>query len=475
VNVNQCARLVAGVVLVMSGASAHAFDVMLAERGISETPAGAMVSSCQFDALPKGPLLLGEVVDRVLCTHPKTRARWADVKAQAAAVGQARAAYLPTISGNWQGVRDHSQIDVDGHPNLGSDVIANVQSESVSLNWLLYDFGGREAALKNANAMLEAARATQDATLQDVFAAAAKDYYAAQTAVGALAAAADVEKMTRQSMVAAQARVDKGVAPVTDALQAGTQHEQAVMSLTKADSDAQTALGTLAADMQLDPGLVLNVPPVSEKAVMNRAFGESIEQMMRDVRERHPSVRAAQAQYEAALAKVSQTRAQGLPSISLVGKYSRNNQPQSLGIGMPTYPSTGHDAFIGVQVSIPLFEGFARGYQVDQAIAQAERQEAVVEGTQRQVALDLWNSYQTLNGATKDVENSARLLQIATRSWDASKRRYDIGVGSILELINTQTALANAKQRRVKALADWSDARVDVASKLGVLVREDAL
>jgi outer membrane protein len=466
---------VAGVVLVMSGASAHAFDVMLAERGISETPAGAMVSSCQFDALPKGPLLLGEVVDRVLCTHPKTRARWADVKAQAAAVGQARAAYLPTISGNWQGVRDHSQIDVDGHPNLGSDVIANVQSESVSLNWLLYDFGGREAALKNANAMLEAARATQDATLQDVFAAAAKDYYAAQTAVGALAAAADVEKMTRQSMVAAQARVDKGVAPVTDALQAGTQHEQAVMSLTKADSDAQTALGTLAADMQLDPGLVLNVPPVSEKAVMNRAFGESIEQMMSDVRERHPSVRAAQAQYEAALAKVSQTRAQGLPSISLVGKYSRNNQPQSLGIGMPTYPSTGHDAFIGVQVSIPLFEGFARGYQVDQAIAQAERQEAVVEGTQRQVALDLWNSYQTLNGATKDVENSARLLQIATRSWDASKRRYDIGVGSILELINTQTALANAKQRRVKALADWSDARVDVASKLGVLVREDAL
>jgi outer membrane protein len=473
VNVNQCARLVAGVVMAMSGVSAQAFDIMLAERGISETPAGAMVSSCQFDALPKGPLLLADAVDRVLCTHPKTRARWADVKAQAAAVGQARAAYLPTLSANWQGVRDHSKIDVDDHPNLGSDVTSNVQSESVSLNWLLYDFGGREAALKNANAMLEAARATQDATLQEVFASAAKDYYAAQTAVGALAAAADVEKMTRQSMVAAKARVDKGVAPVTDALQAETQYEQAVMSLTKADSDAQTALGTLAADMQLDPGAVLNVPPVSEKAVMNRSFGESIEQMMSDVRERHPSVKAAQAQYEAALAKVSQTRAQGLPSISLVGKYSRNNQPQSLGIGMPTYPSTGHDAFIGVQISIPLFEGFARGYQVDQAIAQAERQEAVVEGTQRQVALDLWNSYQTLNGATRDVENSARLLEIATRSWDASRRRYDIGVGSMLELMNAQTALANAKQRRVKALADWSDARVDVASKLGVLVRED--
>lgn len=31
----------------------------------------------------------------------------------------------------------------------------------------------------------------------------------------------------------------------------------------------------------------------------------------------------------------------------------------------------------------------------------------------------------------------------------------------------------NAKQRRVQALAEWNDARVDLVSKLGVLGRED--
>lgn len=459
--------------LMALGGTAHAFDVLRAEQGISTTAAGPMVVTCEFANAPGRPLNLSEAVERTLCNNPKTRAAWAAVKAQAAGVGVARAAYLPTITGNAQGVRESSVTNVDNHPLLSTDIASTVHAESVSLNWLLYDFGGREAALRNANAMLEAARATQDATLQNFFASTAKDYYAAQTAVGELQAAREVEAMTRQSMVAAQARTDRGVAPVTDALQAQTQHEQAVFSLTKAESEAQTALGTLAADMNLDPSLAPEVPPVTENANAGRTFSEPVAQMIRDVQIAHPSVRAAQAQYEAALAKVSQTRAQGLPSISLVAKYSRNNEPQSMGVGEPTFPASGHDAYIGVQVSIPLFEGFGRHYQVDQAKAQAERQQDAFEDAKRQVALDVWSSYQTLTGATKNAENSANLLAIAQRSWEAARHRYDAGVGNILELMNTQAALANAKQRRVQALADWDNARVDLAAKLGTLGRED--
>lgn len=465
------ALLLAG--LAALSTSVHAFDVLRAEQDISGMPAGSMMTVCQLGETPGRPLRLAEAVERALCNNPKTRAAWAAVKAQAAGVGVARAAYLPTISANWQGVRESSVTDIENHPLLGSDIVSNVQSESASLNWTLYDFGGREAALKNANALLQAARATQDATLQTVFASIAKDYTTSQAASGALEAAKDIEQMTRESMTAAQARVDRGIAPVTDALQAQTQHEQALFSLTKAESDEQTALGTLASDMNLDPSVPLDVPPVAENASADKAFSSSVEQLIRDVQLTHPSVRAAQAQYEASLAKVSQTRAQGLPSVSLIAKYSRNNAPQSLGLGEPTWPARGHDAFIGVQVSIPLFEGFARHYQIDQAKAQAERQQDALDDTRRQVALDVWTSYQKLTGATKNAENSANLLAISVRAWEAARHRYDAGVGNILELLNTQTALANAKQRRIQALADWDNARVDLASKLGTLARED--
>lgn len=471
-NGKQKAQLAILAGLTVMSMSAHAFDVLRAEQGISATAGGTIVPVCQFNTAPGRPLRLQEAVERTLCGNPKTREAWAEVKAQEAGVGVARAAYLPQISANWQGVRENSVTNIENHPQLGSDINANVRSAGVSLNWMLYDFGGREASLRNANALLEAARATQDATLQDFFAQAAKDYYAAQAAMGELQAAQEVEAMTRQGMEAAQVRADKGVVPITDALQAQTQHEQAVFSLTKAQSDAQTALGTLAASMGLDPSMPLEVPPVTEGVMTGKTFSEPVAQMIREVEQSHPSVRAARAQYEAAQAKVNQTRAQGLPSISLVAKYTQNNQPQSEGLGLPTFPATGHEAYIGVQVSIPLFEGFGRHYQIDQAKAQAERQADVIDEAKQKVALDVWASYQTLTGATQNAENSANLLAIAQRSWDAAKHRYDAGVGTILELLNTQAALANAKQRRVQALADWDNARVDLAAKLGALGRQ---
>lgn len=459
-----------GVMSVISPA-VLAFDPLRAEQSIPVSAAGDMVpanSTCEFGSL-SSPLTLNDAVERTLCHNPKTREAWADVKAQAAAVGVARAAYLPTITGNWQGVRDSSVRNVTDHPTLSSNYASTVRSEGVSLNWLLYDFGGREAALRNASLLLQAAQATQSASLQSIFATVAKDYYAAQAARAALDAAQDIEAMTRQSATATQTKVDKGVVPITDALQAQAQHEQALLNLAKARSDTRSTLGTLASDMGYDPSAVTDVPAVTETVVPGKIFTESLGRLIDEVKRTHPSVLAAQLQYDAAVAKIAQTRAQGLPSISLVGKYSRDNQPQSLGLGLPTYPSTGHDAYIGIQVSIPIFEGFGRGYQIDQARAVAERQQDTLDETRLKVGLDVWNSYYALEAASESATHSASLLTIAQQAYIAAEHRYNVGVGNILELLNTQTTLANAKERRIQTLTDWDNARIDLASKLGRL------
>ena len=467
-----CTVALAGLTVAVS---AHALDILRADREISATPAAAMVpkiSDCPHDA-PSRPLQLAEAIERTLCANPKTREAWADVKAQSAAVGAARAAYLPTLSANFQDVREKSVVNVHGQPTLDEHYTAMVRSGSISLNWLLFDFGGREAALANANALLKAALATQNATLQSVFAAAAKDYYAAQAAVSARQAASDVERMTRASMAAAQAQADHGVVPISDALQAQTQHEEALYSLAKAQGDAQTALGVLASDMNLEPDQPLAVPTVTAGSLPAKTFSATVQQMIKAVKTMHPAVKAAQAQYAAALAKVVQTRSQGLPSISLVAQDSRNNQPESAGLGLPTYPASGSEAYVGVQVTIPVFEGFSRHYQIAQARAEAERQQDVLNETVQQVALDVWSSYHTLGAATQNVTNSKNLLDIAEEAYEAARQRYDTGVGNILELMSTQTALANAKQRRIQALTEWNYARVDLASKLGQLNAAD--
>ena len=61
------------------------------------------------------------------------------------------------------------------------------------------------------------------------------------------------------------------------------------------------------------------------------------------------------------------------------------------------------------------------------------------------------------------------LLEVARKSYDAAQRRYEVGVGNMLELLNAQSSLATAKQQRIQSLTDWRSARLQLAAKLGRL------
>ncbi len=445
-------------------------DVFGVEDDVPKTAASPILGAdiCVFGPLSR-PLTLTDAVEHALCLHPKTRQAWAEIKVRAEALGVTYAAYLPTLSATAQDVRDATKTSVGGHPTLDSQHIATTYTAGLSLSWVLYDFGGRSAALDNAAELLAAAEANHEATLQLVFAAVAKDYYAAQAAQGALAAAEETERTAKDSFEVASRRVDKDVSPVSDALQAQTAYFQARLNQAKAAGDWRNAMGALAADMVLRPDEAMTLPDVDDGLKPDETFRQSVAALIDEAVRRHPSVRAAEAQLKAAEATVRQTEAEGLPSLSLVGKSSRNNQPVSESLGLPTYRAMATDNYIGLQVTVPLFEGFARNYKVRQAKAQTEEQQFTVEETRRQVGLDVWTSYQTLRTSTENLLNSAKLLEIAQQSYTVAQHRYATGVGAMIELLNAQSALAGARRQRIQSLTDWRTSRLQLAAKLGQL------
>ena len=153
----------------------------------------------------------------------------------------------------------------------------------------------------------------------------------------------------------------------------------------------------------------------------------------------------------------------------MVGEYSRNNQPVQLGLGLPHFPSTGRDGYVGIQVNIPIFSGFATTYQIREAQAEVDVQTAALDKARQQVALQVWQSYQALKASTQALQTSADLERTATVAWESAQRRYTTGAGNILELLNTQTVLAQARQRRVTALTEWHYERLALAASLGQL------
>jgi outer membrane protein len=456
---------------------AQAIDVFHTDAMVPRTPAAAFADidaayPCRLDPLG-APLRLAEAVNRALCENPKTREAWANVKVQAAAVGVAKSAYLPSLTGNLQDGRNDGVTDVKGYPRLSAANRSTAYSASVSASWLLYDFGGRKAALDNAQALFAAARANQDALLQTVLSTTATDYYATQAAAGKLASAKETESIAHDSFIAASARVTRGVAALSDQLQAQTSYAQATFNRAKAEGDLQAALGTLAADMNLRPDQPTIMPDAEGGEVPDQAFAESVATMIEEAQNTHPSIATARAKLDAAIASEQQARAEGLPNLSLIAKYGQNNQPASLGLGEPQFAATGRDWYVGLQVQIPLFDGFSRIYKVRGAHAQVEMQQDALDEARQQIGLDVWKSYQALQTNMRNVGNTATLKQIAQRSFEVAKDRYAAGVGNILELLDAQKALSEAKQQRIQALTDWRAARLRLAAKMGRLDAED--
>lgn len=442
---------------------------------VSATPARAMTSGaegtdpCQFGP-PGTPLGLAEAVERAICHNPQSRQAWANAKAQAAAVGVRLSAYLPTVSASFGNAKQKNSTEIENYGGYGpfnTSSRPTIRSTGLKLSWMLTDFGLRSAQLEQARALLDAANATHDATLQAALLNAAQTYFDTLTALAALDAANEAENAAKESFLAAEAKYKAGVGGLTDQLQASTAYAQARLDRVTAGGDLKNAQGSLAIAM----GLTVSMPLVLVRhngALPDTAFVKAIDDLIDDAQHNHPSLLAAQAELAAAKASVDAVRAEGRPSIALTSEFSRQNQlgqPPSLGLQATSVTSTSNA--VGVQLTIPLFEGFGRGYRIKTAEGQAESKAAELEKAKRQVTLDVWKSYQLLETESANLKAAGELVSNARESFNVARGRYKAGVGNIIELLNAQSALANAERQRIKSVSNWHTARLKLAASVG--------
>lgn len=458
--------LIAGVSGVGRVAAGADLSDPLAVRGLApQTQVGGMqmregAAPCRFDPAATAPLALADVVERALCNNPQTHQAWANARFQAAELGVARSAFLPEINATGSVSRNWSDGAATGGGAVGGGPTSfNAQNAAISLSYLLYDFGQRDAALENARQVLAAASASQDGTVQSVFLSALQAYYQLFAAQAAADAAKESERSSLQSLNAATARYGFGTATPADKLQAQTAYSQAVLNRIQAEGAAKTAEGVLANVMGLDANRLPNVVGPTAQGP-SRQFERDLGELIAEARRARPDLAAAEAQVKAAQASVDAAKAAGKPIISLSTNWSYSNFSDSPAV---------HSSAVGVSVSIPLFTGFATTYRVQAAQAQAASVAAQRDLLTQQVALDVWKAYQSLVTQTQAVQSSADLLASASESERVASGRYRAGVGTILDVLTAQAALASARQQNIQALYTWYIAKATLAQAMGQL------
>ncbi|CAM2198385.1 Protein CyaE (plasmid) [Paraburkholderia kururiensis] len=406
------------------------------------------------------PLTLSEAVDLGLCHAPKISVAWAVIRQQAAAVGEARAAYLPTLTASVTGQRN--QITYPGRPDADSTLRGH--SSYAALNWRLFDFGERSANRQAANHLLASAMASYDAALQRTLGEIVGAYFDARTAQAYRVARGLDRQWAEQTLATATRRERLGAAGRNDTLQAQTALAKAQLEEQRAAGEMHKALATLVYALGVPAGttvtLAVDSPAPAADAV------DDLDHWLEFARRQHPAIVAAREQWEAAKAKITSTRSQGLPTLDFGVNWYQNGYPNQSLQSVRSNTTT-----IGLTLTIPLFEGFARTYKVREAQAQADQDEAQIEETEHQVLREVVQAYADAQSSLASLNASAMLLASAEAALTSSRNRYEHGVADIIELINAQTALADARQERIRSEAQWRSARLRLLADTGMLGR----
>lgn len=399
-------------------------------------------------------LTLADIANTTLCNNPQTREAWANARVQAAQLGIARSAYLPSLTDNVSTSMSYANPELATRSNPYSNL-----NNSLVASYLLYDFGNRNANLENARQLLQAAAATQNSTVQLLLLSAIQSYYQTQAAIAALAAAIESERASAESYKAAEARYKAGIATPADKLQAQTAYAQATLARITAEGTLKTAYGTLANVMGLSANQPLKLLP-SDPITNQPSVEQDIDALIEQARLRRPDLVASEAQVKAAEASIEASRAAAKPTVSL----SASNSYQD-GSSL----TSNNNSTLGINVSIPLFSGYAPSYRIRSAEATAEVRAAQRDRIRLQISLDVWRAYQSLRTANQSIAAAATFVSSAEESARVALGRYKAGVGNILDTLNAQSALATARQQKIQADLNWNIARASLAQSIGIL------
>lgn len=443
--------------------SLWAMDPLATQSTLRQHTASLKDPSNYTCAVPGGPLTIDAAVELALCRNPTTRAAWAAAHQQAAALGTAEAAWLPQVGVTGQVEREFGQhIDVAGNAVANDQ---NVTDAAVSLSWTLYDFGARSGKTSSARHLLEAAAYNVDSVAQQTVLNVVQAYYGVVAADAAQSAARITESVTARSLEIAQSLRTGGAGTLADVLQAETAHDQAVLTRVQADAQAATARGTLANVLGLmaDQRFVLSAEPVPDQVP---ALNARVTDLMAEAARQRPDLAAALAQRDAAKANVSVARATGLPTINVMAGHDFLT---TTGLQNQNY------SVLGLNVTIPIFTGFAVTYGVRQAEAQLEASEVNVEQARLAVSLGVWNAYYALDSANQQLTVTAALGKTAEENEQAALGRYQAGVGTMVDVLTAQSAAATARQTRIQAELGWRVARAQLVLAIGRLTNAQPL
>ena len=415
----------------------------------------------QSSLSPTGQLLTIEDAVRIgLDNHPRIKAANERIGSQEAVLGQQMSAYYPTVSLNNR--YQTSQSSMSG----GAEEASETYSSQASFNLTLYNFGKREGNVQAARETLNAVQQDFATTIQDIMLAIKQAYY---VYLGTQEVVRVSEETVRsRELLVRQARgfYEVGTRARIDVARAEANLFSAQADLIAAENAVKIAWVTLRNAMGLprlpEQPVALDSPEV--QLSMNLAEARNV------AFDSRTELKSFEAQRKASDQLIATARRGHLPDLIFDASYGRRHVSNERvnGRTLNTFPLQPTWS-VGLSFNIPIFDGFRTTNRVDETLHNYYNIRAQEEDRRQLIALEVEQSYLRVVEIQERIKATEAAARAAKENLDLAQGRYQVGVGSIIEVTDAETLYTDAQTTYIRSIYDYKIADAQLARAMGDL------
>ncbi len=323
----------------------------------------------------------------------------------------------------------------------------------------IFDAGKMFADIKTANANVAAAEASEVNTEFGVALQVKLAYNAILAAVESEAAAQAQLDAANVQLQTSVAKVNAGAANVSDSLRSVVQVGTAQLALLTARISYQTSAASLTrlvgtpyfVTAQIADTLEPPPHPIDSAQVLQLALDG-------------PTIRQEQATVVASEAAIRSAKTAYLPTVTAGFTFGGSGTSAIYGFNDNPYPYT---RTINFGLNYPLFNRFTRENNIATAQINLENAQASLKDNQ----LGAQQNIVTAIAAIRNAEETMRVQQINVEASQEDLRvqqqRYQLGASVLLDVLNSQLELVQARQALIQARLNYRDAKAQIESYIG--------
>ena len=397
-----------------------------------------------------------------------------NLKAAEAQVRAARAGLLPriTASGNYTYFKDiqKSVIQAEGgfgFPMPGGEMDApappSADNESdlielefgahhnaqgtVNLTQPIFAWGRYYYGYQTAKLNYQALQRDVDAAYNQLRLDVSEAFYGALVAQEFVRVAQQSVSLVEEQLTIAEASLNAGAATNFDVLRAKVQLANARSQLIRAQNGVQTAKNAYKTVLNIPLAGNISVKGTLEIPENHKIPALNLDSLIRQAFENRPEVHRTQFTEHAARKQIDIAKTRSRPDLGFFTNYqiSQNERLTEMN----------RIWSLGIQINIPIFDGFATRAVVQQTESALEQVQLGSAQVKVGVEFEVRSAYLNLRGAETIIEVQREAVTQARESVRIGNLQFQNGIITTVALTDTQLALAQAEVNRLQAYHDY--------------------